>query len=164
MPAATPDGRPLSAAEQRRRTHWPYQQVAGGLRLLSEVYTAANVDAAAREARFALIDSRGRVVRAWRVVSRTDINFNYTTPELVGGDPVVVLDATAGRPPNFKWEYVVLRLGSHGTRARFSLRRTVYGDNLLADVRVGPDGKLYQLDSSPTSGVTISRYSLRPVS
>jgi hypothetical protein len=36
----------------------------------------------------------------------------------------------------------------------------VYGDNILADVRVGPDGKLYQLGSSPTTGVVISRYSL----
>ena len=56
----------------------------------------------------------------------------------------------------------MLRLGASGKpRAEFSLRRTVYGDNLLADVRVGPDGKLYQLASSPTTGVRVSRYSLR---
>lgn len=162
MPVATPGGRPLSVAEQRRRTHWPFQPVAGGLRLLSEVYTA-QVDTAPHEARFALIDRHGRIVRAWRVVSRTDINFGYATPELVGGDPVVVLDATAAAAAEFKWEYVVLRLGPRGTRARFSLRHAVYGDNLLADVRVGPDGKLYQLGSSPSTGVEISRYSLGPV-
>jgi hypothetical protein len=151
----------MSVAAQRRGDVWPYQPVAGGLRLLSEVYTP-HVDTAPHEARFALIDRRGRVVRAWRVLSRTDINFGYATPELVGGDPVVVLDATAPIGGDFKWEYVVLRLGPRGTRARFSLSRAVWGDNLLADVRVGPDGKLYQLASSPTTGVVISRYSLGP--
>ena len=87
-------------------------------------------------------------------------DFNCTTPELVGGDPVVVLDATAQTRNEFKQEYVVLRLGPDGTRACFSLARAVRGDNLLADV--GPDGKLCQLASSPTAGVVISRYSLGP--
>lgn len=31
-----------------------------------------------------------------------------------------------------------------------------------ADLRIGPDGKLYGLSTSPTNGVTISRYSLQP--
>jgi hypothetical protein len=161
MPVATPSGRPLSVPQQRRQTRWPYQPAAGGLRLVSEVYTA-HVDTAPHEARYALIDRRGRVVRAWRVLSRTDINFNNTTPELVGGDPVVVLDATAQTTGDLKWEHVVLRLGPNGTRASFSLARAVWGDNVLADLRVGPDGKLYQLATSPTTGVVISRYSLGP--
>ena len=45
-------------------------------------------------------------------------------------------------------------------RARLSLPRAVFGDNLLADIRIGPDGRLYQLGSSPVSGVSIYRYSL----
>jgi hypothetical protein len=159
MPVATPAGRPLSVAQQIRGTHWPYQPVAGGVRLVSEVYNA-RPDAAPREVRVALIDRAGHVVRAWRIVSRTDINFGYTTPELVRGDPVIVLDVTAGSGPGFKWEELVLRLGPNGARSHFSLRHAVYGDNILADVRVGPDGKLYQLGSSPTTGVVISRYSL----
>ncbi|MGB2954110.1 MAG: hypothetical protein WBB74_12075 [Gaiellaceae bacterium] len=162
MPVATPAGRPLSMAAQRRRAG--YQPVVGGLRLLSETYAPYAGEGGRhnppRDVRFALIDRNGRLVRAWRVVSRTAINQNFTTPELVGGDPVVVLDATAGAGRNFKLEYVVLRLGPGGTRSRSSLRRTVYGVNLLADLRVGPDGKLYQLGSSPTTGVVISRYSL----
>jgi len=162
MPVATPGGRPLSIAAQRRGTHWPYQPVAGGLRLLSEVYAAIPASAP-HEARYALLDRRGRVVRSWRVLSRTSINFDYATPELVGGDPVVVLDATAQMKGTFKWEYVVLRLGPHGTRTQFSLPRAVYGDNVLADVRVGPDGNLYQLGSSPATGVEITRYSLGPL-
>jgi hypothetical protein len=162
MPVATPDGRPLSIRAQRRGTLWPYQPVGGGLRLVSEVRTAV-VDTAPHEARYALIDRRGRVVRAWRVTSRTDINLSaYTTPELVGGDPVVVLDATRSAAGRIDWEYVVLRLGERGIRTQFSLSRAVYGDNLLADVRIGPDGQLYQLASSPATGVAIERYSLDP--
>jgi hypothetical protein len=163
MPVATPGGRPLSVSEQRRRTGWPYQPVARGLRLVSELHTPSDADAAPHEARFALFKG-GRIVRAWRVLSRTDINFDYTTPELVSGDPVVLLDVTkgSGEGGSFKWEYEVLWLAPGGTRARFSLSRTVYGDNLLADVRVGPDGQLYQLGSSPATGVTISRYTVGP--
>jgi len=161
MPVATPAGRPLSIAQQRRRTEWPYQPVARGLRLVSEAYTA-HVDTAPHEARYALVDRHGRVVRAWRVLSRTDINFNHTTPELVGGDLLVVLDATAQTKSDFNWEYVVLRLGPHGMRERFSLARAVWGDSVLADLRVGPDGNLYQLGTSPTTGIVISRYSLGP--
>ena len=158
MPVATPDGRPLSMAAQRRKAG--YLPLAGGLRLVDETY-APNENQAPREARYALLDRRGRIVRAWRVVSRTNVSFDFTTPALVGGDLVVVLDVTVGTPPHFKWEYEVLRLGSRGLRTSFSLARTVYGDNLLADVRVGPDGKLYQLASSPATGVRINRYSLR---
>jgi hypothetical protein len=45
-------------------------------------------------------------------------------------------------------------------RARFSLSRSKWGDQFSADLRVGPDGRLYQLASSPATGVLISRYSL----
>jgi hypothetical protein len=158
MPVATPGGRPLSVSEQLRRTRWPYQPVGRGLRLVSEVFTRVP-DGAPHEVRLALIDPRGRVAHAWRVVSRTVINFRYT-PELVGGDPIVVLDATAGTGSEFKWEYVAMRLGPRGVRTQFSLPRAVFGDNILPDVRFGPDGKLYELGSSPTTGVVISRYSL----
>jgi hypothetical protein len=50
--------------------------------------------------------------------------------------------------------------GLRGRRSSFSLPRLVYGDNLLTDLRVGPDGNLFQLASSPQTGVTIDRYSL----
>ena len=158
MPVATRGGRPVSVSNQLRRTSWPYQPVGNGLRLVSEVYTR-QIDGAPHEVRLALVDRRGNVARAWRVISRTVINFRYI-PELVGGNPVVVLDATRGMDSNFKWEYEVLSLSPRGTRSRFSLPRTVFGDNILPDVRFGPDGKLYELGSSPTTGVVISRYSL----
>ena len=158
MPVATSHGTPLSVSAQLRGTHWPYQPVGRGLRLVSEVFTRVP-DGAPHEVRLALIDRRGRVAHSWQVVSRTVINFRYA-PELVGGDPVVVLDATAGTGSEFKWEYVALRLGPRGLRSQFSLPHAVFGDNVLPDVRFGPDGKLYELGSSPVAGVVISRYSL----
>jgi hypothetical protein len=157
MPITTPGGRPLTVARQLRRTSWPGQPVARGLRLVTEVYTA-RPNIAPREVRVALVDRAGRVVRAWRIVSKTDINFGYATPEVVGGEPIVVLDVTAGKDAAFKWEYLVLRLGPNGLRTQVSLRRTVFGDNILADVRIARDGSVYQLGSSPANGVTISRY------
>jgi hypothetical protein len=163
MPMATPAGRPLSLSEGRRRITWGYQPVAGRLRLVSEMYTP-HVDRPSHEGRLALIDRRGRLVRAWRVLSRAELFFpaGFTTPELAGSDPVVVLDVQTGvNTSHVKWEREVLRLTTGGTRARFSLSKpAVYGESLFADLRVGPDGKLYQLATSPTTGVVISRFSL----
>ncbi len=126
---------------------------------MSNVYHGLR-DAPPREARYALF--RGtRLVRSWRVLSGSDINFNFFTPEVVGGDVVVALDVTKPATDGFKWEYEILRLGKRGAVDRFSVPRAVYGDNLLTDLRIGPDGNLYQLASSPDEGVTIDRYVLR---
>jgi len=160
MPVATPDGRPLSIAAQRRGAG--DQPLRGGLRLVTRVM---GTHAPARELRVSLVDRSGKVARAWRILSRTPVAFTgFYTPDLVHGDPVVVLDVQTGlNTPRIKWEYEVLRLSATGTRTRFSLHRTVYGDNLFADVRIGADGNLYQLGSSPAAGASVSRYSLGPV-
>jgi hypothetical protein len=162
MPVATRAGAPISAVAQRRGTRWPFQPFARRLRLLSETYTPPGAETAPHEARYALIDARGRLVRAWRVFSRTDLGGTLLTPQLVGGDLVVALGVTAGVGATAKSEYIVLRLGRQGTRVRFSLVPRVWGARLLTDLRVGPDGRLYQLSTSPATGVTISRYSLGP--
>jgi DNA polymerase III delta prime subunit len=80
----------------------------------------------------------------------------------VGGNGPYSLDVQSGvNTQNVKWERVVLHLSRAGTGARFSLSKPdVFGDNLVADLRIGPDGKLYQLATSPSTGVVISRYSL----
>jgi hypothetical protein len=158
MPVATPSGSPLSAAAQRRGTHWPYQPAPGGLRLLAETYTPPNADTAPHEHRFALVDRHGRIVRAWRVLSQTDFGGVGApmTPELVGHDLVVALPVTNGTVS----EYAVLRLGAHGAAIRFSLPYAMWGSSLLTGLRIGPDGALYQLGTSPATGIVISRYSL----
>jgi hypothetical protein len=153
MPVATPAGAPLSVPAQRRGILWGYQPLAGWLRLVSELH-ARHVDGPVHEARYALVDRRGRLVRAWRILSRTEIYGSADLPDLVQGDLVVVLDVTS------PLEHVVLRLTPRGTRARFSLAQAMYGDAYYPDLRVGPDGKLYQLATSPETGVVISRYAL----
>jgi len=156
MPVATPDGKPLSIAAQVKGIHWPYQPLAGGLRLVGpEVYTPRD-NMAPHEVRYALVNASGKVVRSWRIVSKTEMNFHQTDPQLAGGDPVVFVDFIDAP----KTEYVALRLGPHGAKTQLSLPRAVWGDTYLPDLRVGPDGKLYQLGTSPETGVTISRYAL----
>ena len=162
LPVATPAGRPLPPAAQLAGMDWPYQSVAGGLRLLGPEFHVPPQGTAPHEVRYALVDRRGRLVRAWRVVSRTELDFIHTiVPSLVGGQPVVVLDFRNSEGAGETWEYEILRLGAHGASVRFSLPRAVWGDGSLDDLRIGPDGKLYQLATSPTTGVLISRYPLR---
>ena len=161
LPVATSAGKPLPAAVQLGGMD-PYQSVAGGLRLLGPEFYASRQDTAPHEARYALVDRRGRLVRAWRVVSRTQFDFIHPiVPSLVGGQPVVVFDFLKSEGARETWEYEILRLGRHGASTQFSLPRAVWGDGSLDDLRIGLDGELYQLATSPTSGVLISRYSLR---
>ena len=94
------------------------------------------------------------------MLSRTDLAGTLLTPQLVGGDLVAAVGVTAGTGAAGKSEYVVLRLGRRGPRVQFSLVPRVWGSQLLTDLRVGPDGRLYQLSTSPLTGIVISRYSL----
>jgi hypothetical protein len=172
VPVATPAGRPLSRAAQERGTRWA-QPLAGGLQLVGA--RAGYVGFDAHEARVALVNRAGRVVRAWRITSPTIIPWEMDkTPGLVAGDPVVVLTAISGhytalpgaQPP--KVEYLVLRLGPRGgVLTRFALPnndppRTPFANFAITEIRVQPDGKLYQLGSAPDFGAAIYRYSLRP--
>ncbi len=158
MPVTTPSGRPLAPAAQRRGTRWPFEPVAGGLRLIGPELYAPRDDVAAQEVRYALVDRRGHVARAWRILSDTGIDLHLTVTEVAAGDPVVFLDRYGdGAGPG----YEILRLGRHGLRDRFSLPRALWGDTVLPDLRVGPDGKLYALATSPQTGVAVARYNLR---
>jgi hypothetical protein len=152
-PLTTRNGKPLSVAEQRRRTLWGFQPSAGRLRLVTAF-------APYNEERVALVDSSGRVARAWRITSRTRISPALSsTPGFVDGDPVVTLEAQRGAGKSFQREYVVLRLSPSGARALLALREAAWGE-IVTDLRVGPDGKLYQLASSPQTGVSVSRFAL----
>jgi hypothetical protein len=177
VPAATPAGRPLSTAYQRGR-RLRYQPLPGGLRLVSTSGRFQKVCSwgfVPHETRFALINRAGRLLRAWRITSRTVIQESLSaTPALVGGDPVVVL--RVARPADARCriveaEYLVLRLARSGpSYTLFALpSASEEGENLsgragygamITDVRIGPGAKLYQLGSSPTVGVRIMQFSL----
>jgi hypothetical protein len=160
MPVATAAGRPLAPRAQLRGIG-RLQPVARGLRLLGPEFYTPHDEMAPKEVRYALVDHRGRVVRAWRILSSTEFNFiHMTMPENAGGDPLVVLSFLKSDGAGQTWEYEILRLGRHGASARFSLARAIWGDSALDDLRFGPDGKLYQLATSVQNGVVITRYSL----
>ena len=107
------------------------------------------------------------MVRAWRVTSKDDLGAAAATPALVGRDPVVVVEIGRETKKEFLYELEVLRLARSGEASvQFAVApegRVVWGDTPVTGVRVGPDGQLYQLRTSRTSGVDIARYSLEPV-
>ena len=157
-PLTTPAGRPLSLAAQRRRTR-PFQPLAGGMHL---VLTALGVD----EVHFALVDRSHHVVRAWRIRSKTPLApaARALTPVLVGGDLVAALDVSRQAKGDFRSEHLVMRLSPSGTRDRFSLdAKAVWGDDGVAPItalRIGSDGRLYQLRTNPKTGLRIASYTL----
>jgi hypothetical protein len=160
LPVATAAGKPLAPRAQVKGIRGVLP-AAGGVRLLGPEDYSPREDMAPHEVRYALVDRRGRLVRAWRIVSRTEFTFLHRiVPELVGGDPVVVLDFGQSDGAKQTWEHEILRLGRHGPSSQLSLARAIWGDGALDDLRLGPDGKLYQLSTSLKDGVAISRYSL----
>jgi hypothetical protein len=156
-PLTTPAGRPLTLATQRRRSS-RLQPLARGLRVLT-------TQVSSHEVHFALVDGHHTVVRAWRVTSRTSLGLTRLVPALVGDDLVVAVEVSQQVGKAFRMEDVVLRLtSSGGTRVRFSLdARAVWdpdGTTARTTLRVAADGRLYQLRTSPTTGVSVARYSL----
>ncbi|TMM28244.1 MAG: hypothetical protein E6F93_12745 [Actinobacteria bacterium] len=157
-PLTTPAGRPLSLAAQRRGT-MTFQPLASGVHLVASRLGA-------HEVHFALVDRSRKVVRAWRVLSKTPLALaqRTLTPALVGGDLVVELDVSRQVRSTLRSEHVVMRLSPTGMRKRFSLdAKTVWGDNgdqPVAALRIGSDGRLYQLRTNPKTGASIARYSL----
>jgi hypothetical protein len=163
-PLTTPTGRPLPL-DQQRPVDQPPQPLPGGLRLAHRAIGSPGL-VGAHEWRFALTTQIGRLVRAWRVTSQTLMSALVATPALVGGDPVLVVEVGDPNKPNAVFEEQVLRLApTGGTSLRFALpfeSRLVFDGEVTTGLRVGPDGQLYQLRTSRTSGVSIARYSLGP--
>jgi hypothetical protein len=160
-PLTTPAGWPLSLTAQRRQTV-PFQPLAGGMHLVATQLSQHKVH-------FALIDRTHKVVRAWQVTSRTQLALapRALTPALVGGELVVSLDVSRQAGHKFLWEHLVLRLAATGgTHERLSLdAHAVAGDDGTGSgtpLRVGRDGRLYQLRTDPKTGMSIARYSLGP--
>jgi hypothetical protein len=152
-PLTTPNGRPLSLAVQRRRSSH-LQPLARDLRL-------STTQVSEREIHFALVDGAKRVVRAWRVTSRTSLEVGRVVPTLAGADLVVGVGVYRGT----KSETLILRLGSSGaTRLRLTLAgRAVWdpdGTTARSTLRIAADGRIYQLRTDPAKGVTVARYSL----
>src|SRR6266566_1890857 len=157
-PLTTSTGRPLSLLAQRRQT-LRFEPLAGGMHLIA---TQLGV----HEVHFALVDRGGKVVRAWRVTSGTQIALAPTalTPAIVGGQLIVQLDVS--RQTGALSEHMILRLGQSGSIGkRFSLAANAVccydGTGASTPLRVASDGRLYQLRTDPKTGARVARYSLR---
>jgi hypothetical protein len=154
MPLTTAAGTALSEADQVRLavTGLP---LAGGLRLAGGSVTE-------HRAEFVLIGPDGAALRGWRITSDSQDWLALDSADLVGNDLVVVgsMMHTAGTKV-LGYEYVTLRITPAGRIVTQILTdaRAVWGD-LPAQPRVGPDGALYELRTSPTAGVQIYRYAL----
>jgi hypothetical protein len=155
-PLTTATGRPLSVTAQRRQTR-RFEPLTGGMHLIA---TQLGV----HEVHFALVDHAGKVVRAWRVTSRTQLTLapSALTPSLVGGELVVQLDVTP--QTGGLSEHLILRLGQSGASKRFSLDANAVccydGTGASTLLRVASDGRLYQLRTDPKTGARVARYSL----
>jgi hypothetical protein len=157
-PLTTSTGRPLSLLAQRRQT-LRFEPLAGGMHLIA---TQLGV----HEVHFALVDRAGKVVRAWRVTSGTQMALapSALTPAVVGGQLIVQLDVS--RQTGALSEHMILRLGQSGSIGkRFSLAANAVccydGTGASTPLRVASDGRLYQLRTDPKSGARVARYSLR---
>jgi hypothetical protein len=91
-PVVGADGVPLSVAGQNRLAR-RYQPLPGGNRLIV-AYVSDH------ETRVAVRDGTGGLIREWRITSDDAIAPGFTTPALVGGDPVLTLGVLdESRPP-----------------------------------------------------------------
>jgi hypothetical protein len=152
-PLTTTTGDPLSTLQQRSGTALGLP-VDAGRRL-------ADLDAAARERRLVLLDRHGTTVSGWRLTSGSDDLATVGTPAVVGDDLVVTIGFSRNENGQFRYEFETLRLAPSGrvVAAVTTSARSVWGDPLTS-VRIGPDGALYQLETSPVTGVRVVRYRL----
>lgn len=155
MPLATSAGKPIPPAQQFRRIVWGYEPSSSGRRFVAEAYEPPHVTYMSREQRFGVVDRHGRLLRAWRITSRTAIGGWYLEPQLLRGRIVADLAPVAG-PGTL--EHFFVRLGTKGLDATASLPFGIWGDCEFTDVRVGPDGKIYAMTTSPKTGIVIRRY------
>jgi hypothetical protein len=159
MPLATRAGKPVPPAQQFSRIVWGYQPASAGRRFIAENYLPPNARYISREMRFAIVKRSGSLLRAWRVVSKTSIEGDgLLWPQLLGGSIVADLLKVPG--PGGRLEHFFVRLGSKGLDAKASVPYQLWGAGDSTDVRVGPDGRIYALATSPKTGIVIRRYAL----
>ena len=156
MPLATPAGKPVPPTQQFNRIVWGYEPASAGRRFIAQPYVPLHATYMPHEQRFAILNRYGRLLHGWRITSKTAIGGWYLEPQLLNGN--VVADLAPSRPGTL--EHFFVRLDAKGLDAKASLPFRIWGDCRFTDVRVGPDGKIYALATSPKTGIAIRRYTL----
>lgn len=157
MPLATRAGKPIPPGQQFERIVWGYEPAAAGRRFIAEHYLPPHASYMPREWRFAIVNRYGRLLHAWRITSKTAIGGFYLWPQLLKGSVVADLAPLAG-PGTL--EHFFVRLDGKGLDAKASVPYRIFDVCDFTDVRVGPDGKVYALATSPKTGIVIRRYTL----
>ncbi|MGZ8527514.1 MAG: hypothetical protein ACXWWR_01865, partial [Candidatus Limnocylindrales bacterium] len=160
-PVMDRDGAPLGVADQVANVR-PDQPLSGGRLVVDAQRALPPGQLAPRDWRAAIATTGGKLRQAWRITSSNDLGLSLeAVPTTVGGDPMLVFDVY--RFADHTMEHVVVRLSATGgIRDRFSLGRGGYpGGDVITDVRVGADGRLYQLLSDPVWGLKIARYAVK---
>lgn len=154
-------GQPLDPEEQLRGVQ-PNQPIPGAKQLVVEAPGDLPVGHLAPiDWRVAVATAAGDLQDAWRITASNDLDLALdATPAVVNGDPVVVFAVFDFE--NHLKEHLVLRLSPRGViEERLALGRGGFvGGDVVTDVRAGPDGGLYQLQTDPEWGLRIARYSL----
>jgi hypothetical protein len=154
-------GQPLDPQEQLQRVQ-PNQPLVGATQLVVEANPDIQGDHLAPfDWRVAIATAAGDLQQVWRITASNDLDLSlHATPAVVNGDPVIVFGVFDFE--NHLMEHVVLRLSPTGEIAdRLALGRGGFvGGDVVTDVRVGPDGGLYQLQSDRNWGLKIARYRL----
>ena len=156
-PAIGADAKPLSETEQRRHVQ-SYTPTPAGFQLALTAVGPSEVGG--RSWRVGLVTDRGKVLRVWRITSTEGLGApDVSTPSTVGKYPVVVFPVYDVKKP-LKEEEVLSLSRNGGTLDRFSLADELPSILPVTDIRVGPDGALYQMQVDPKSNLEIARYSL----
>jgi hypothetical protein len=156
MPLANPAGKPVPPAQQFNRIVWGYEPASAGRRFIAEFHVPLHARYMPREQRFAVVNRYGRLLHSWRITSKTAMGRLGLEPQLLNGS--VVADLTRSRPGTL--EHFFVRLDAKGLDAKASIPFRIWGDYHVTDVRIGPDGKIYALATSPKTGIVIRRYVL----
>ena len=156
-PAIGVDGRPLSKTEQRRHVQ-SYTPTPAGFQLALTGVGLSEVGVGSW--RVGLATDRGKVLRVWRITSTEGLGVpDISTPAMVGKYPVVVFPVYNFKK-HLKEEEVLSLSRNGGTLDRFSLADLLPSISPVTDIRVGPDGALYQMQVDSKSSLKIARYSL----
>ena len=151
IPVTNRAGGPLTIAQQTRRTT-PYQPLGHGLQLPHTAYSE-------HQDRIGLATTTGTLQHTWWLTSRT-LSDPEWPPTRVGRD--IVAFTTPYKPSTHQIEHLIVRFSPAGhIRNKISLDLRLqfgYAFGPFSDIRVGPDGKLYYLQTSDTWGMRVARY------
>jgi hypothetical protein len=153
IPVTSRAGRPLTIAQQIYRTV-AYQPLGGSWQLPVTLRSE-------HEDRIGMASPAGALQNCWRLTSRTALDLLFPLAARVGSDIVAIGESYNTAKPH-QLEYVIARFSPAGkVLNKVSLNAHLfYGDEVgFSNLRVGEDGRLYFLQTSPKWGMRVARYS-----